>query len=114
MDKNYTAHKGDSARLICGYDLKSNPSAIISWTNPNGEPVMSDERFTMNNGLEEVSLEIANVGKDDNGTWNCTVDMPRNNPLYCDSDHERVLTELQLQLIVFSKLRGGVNNSYVQ
>ena len=105
VDKNYTALEGDSVRLICGYDLKSNPSAIVSWTNPDGEPVMNGERFTMSNGLEEVSLKIANIGKDDNGTWNCTVELPRNNHVYCGSDHERVL---QSQLIVVSKLRGGV------
>ena len=94
--------------LICGHDLKSNPSAIISWTNPNRKPVTSDEKFTMNNGPEEVSLEITNIGKGDNGTWSCTVEVPRNNHLYCDFDRERVLIELQLQLIVVSKLRGGV------
>ena len=109
-DKNYTAHNGDSVRLICGSDLKSNPSAIISWINPNGELVTISERFTMNNGQEEVSLKIANVDKDDNGTWTCTVDVPRNDPLYCDSDHERVLIEHQLQLIVVSKLGDGIIN----
>ena len=107
-DKTYTAREGDSMRLICGYDLKSNPSAIVSWINPDGEPITISERFTMNNGPEEVSLKIANVDKDDNGTWTCTVEVPRNNPLYCDSDHERVPIELQLQLIIVSKLRGGV------
>ena len=63
---------------------------------------MSSERFTMNNGPEEVSLEIANVGKDDNGTWTCTVEVPRNNR---DFEEERV-KELKLQLIVISKLIG--------
>ena len=93
--------------LTCGRDLKSNPLGIIRWTNPKGEPVTSSERFIMNDGPEEVSLEIANVGKDDNGTWTCTVKVPRNNPLHCNFEQERI-KELQLQLIVVSKLRGGI------
>ena len=101
--------------LVCGRDLKSNPSAIIRWTSPNREHVTSSERFIMNSGPEEISLEIANVGKDDNGTWTCTVEVPRNNPLYCysNSEQERV-KELQLQLIVVSKLRDGISHTYMQ
>ena len=106
-DKTYSALNGDSVSLICGHDLKSNPSAIIRWTNPKGEPITSSERYTMNNGPEEVSLEIANVGKDDNGTWTCTVEVPRNNPLYCNSEQERV-KDFQLQLIVVSKSGVGL------
>lgn len=103
-DKTYSALKGESVNLICGRDLKSNPSAIIRWTNPKGEPVTSSER---NNGPEEVSLEIADVGRDDNGAWTCTVEVPRNNSLYCNFEQERV-KELQLQLIVVSKLRDRI------
>ena len=106
-DKTYSALKGNSVNLTCGRDLKSNPSGIIRWTNPKGEPITSNERFSMNDGPEEVSLEIANVGKDDNGTWTCTVEVPRNNPLHCNFEQERI-KELQLQLIVVSKLRGGI------
>ena len=94
--------------LTCGRDLEFNPSVIIRWTNPNGEPVTNSERYTMNNGPDEVSLEIANVDKDDNGTWTWTVEVPRNNPLYCNSEQERV-KQLQLQLIVVSKSRGGIS-----
>ena len=66
---------------------------------------MRNERFSMNNGPEEISLKIANVGENDNGTWTCTVEVPRSNLLYCDSDSEQErVKELQLQLIVVSKL----------
>ena len=105
-DKTYSALKGNSVNLTCGRDLKSNPSGIIRWTNSKGEPVTSNERFSMNDGPEEVLLEIANVGENDNGTWTCTVEVPRNNSLYCDSDSEQQrVKEFQLQLIVVSKLR---------
>ena len=108
-NKTYSAGEEDSMKLTCGRNLKSNPSAIIRWTHPKGEPVTSSERFTMNNGPEEVSLEIANVGKDDNGTWTCTVEVPRNNSLYCNSDSEQErVKELELQLIVVSKLKGRI------
>ena len=67
---------------------------------------MRNERFSMNDGPEEISLKIANVGENDNGTWACTVEVPRNNSLYCNSDSEQErVKELQLQLIVVSKLR---------
>lgn len=98
-------------KLICGYDLDSNPIAIISWANSKGETVMSSEKFAMNNGSEEVSLKIANVNKDDNGTWTCTVKVPRNKALHCSSEEERsYLEHCHLQLIVVSKLRAGIIN----
>ena len=102
----YSALKGESVNLICGRNLKSNPSPIIRWTNPKGEPVTSSGRFSMINGPAEVSVEIADVGRDDNGTWTCNVEVPRNNLLHCNSDSEQErFKELQLQLIVVSKLR---------
>ena len=106
-DEVYSAREGDSVTLICGSDLKSNPSATISWTKPKGETVSSSERFTMNNGSEVVSLSITNVGKDDNGTWTCNVEVLRNEILYCSSEQENQqrIEHNQLQLIVVSKLR---------
>ena len=93
--------------LICGTDLKSNPSATISWTNPNRSLVVNSDNFTRNDGPEEVALDITNVGKDDNGTWTCTVEVPRNKPHHCSSEKESEprIKQLKMQLIVVSKLK---------
>ena len=96
-------------KLICGSNLDSNPVANISWTNAKGEPITNSEKYTINNGPEEVSLEIAGVNKDDNGTWTCTVHVvvPVNVSLYCYSEQERIKA-IPLQLIVVSKLKGDI------
>ena len=97
-------------KLICGSNLVSNPVANISWTNAKGEPITNSEKYTINNGPEEVSLDIAGVYKDDNGTWTCTVAVPVNVSLYCYSELERIQA-IPLQLIVHSKLRGGITGT---
>ena len=96
--------------LICGTDLESNPSAIISWTNPKGTLVMSSDTFTINNGPENVTLEIADIGEGENGTWTCAVEVPKNEPLHCSSEKESEprVKYFKMQLIVVSKLRGEI------
>lgn len=61
--------------LICGYNLKSNPSINVTWTNPQGEQVLNSERCTMDDGPEVVQLNISNVTKNDNGMWRCSMQM---------------------------------------
>jgi hypothetical protein len=87
--------------LICGYELKSNPPATISWTSPSQEIVVNNDSFRMNNGTEEISLMIANVSADDNGTWTCTVEVPRNQPSNCS--FERAIVKRHMNLTVVSK-----------
>lgn len=87
--------------LICGYELESNPPATISWTspNPNLEVVVNSESFRMNNGTEEISLTIANVSADDNGTWTCTVEVPRNQPSNCSFEQATVKRHMNLTVV---------------
>ncbi len=57
--------------IICGYNLKSHPSATISWTDPRGKEVTNSERYTLDDGPNVIQLNISNVTESDNGMWKC-------------------------------------------
>lgn len=67
------ATAGHPVSLICGYNLKSNPSTNVTWSNPKGEKVPNSERYMMADGPEVVQLNIRNVTESDSGTWKCSM-----------------------------------------
>lgn len=71
--KEHYVLSGDPVSLVCGYNLHSNPSATITWTNPQGKSVTSGDTYTLDNGPEVVQLNITNTSRSDCGKWACTV-----------------------------------------
>ena len=66
---------GDPASLICGYQLKSNPPATVSWTDPQGKRVKSGDRYYQDDGPATVQLNISKTTPGDSGTWQCRVEV---------------------------------------
>ena len=71
----YFIPEGESVSLICGYNLKSNPKASITWTDPRGNPVTINDAYSQDDGPEVVQLNITSVKKSDNGTWRCSMEV---------------------------------------
>jgi hypothetical protein len=67
--------EGDSVSLVCGYQLRSNPQANITWKHPDGSTVESSDRIIRDNGTELVQLNLTNTSARDGGNWNCIVEV---------------------------------------
>ena len=73
MAKHYVL-LGDPVCLICGYNLDSNPPAVITWTGPYGKVVTKNmDSYIMDNGPQVVQLNITNADESDGGRWTCNV-----------------------------------------
>ena len=64
---------GDSASLVCGTGLDSNPQAIVTWTAPDGTIVVDNARYDLDNGPEVIQLNITRAVLSDAGVWRCDV-----------------------------------------
>jgi hypothetical protein len=64
---------GDSACLVCGTGLDSNPQATITWTAPDGTIIADNARYDLDNGPEVIQLNITNTVLSDAGVWMCDV-----------------------------------------
>ena len=78
--------------LICGYNLKSNPSTNVTWSNPRGESVHNSGRYMIDDGPEVVQLNIRSVTKSDGGTWRCSLQM-------LDIDQEENIFDITLSTL---------------
>ena len=63
----------DSASLVCGTGLDSNPQATITWTAPDGTTVVDNARYNLDNGPGVVQLNITHTALSDAGIWTCDV-----------------------------------------
>ena len=72
---NLTSIEGDPVSLVCGYQLRSNPPAIITWLYPNGSTVENSDRIIMDSGSELVQLNVTNTSSSDSGTWTCRIEV---------------------------------------
>lgn len=82
--------------LVCGYNLDSNPPAIITWTDPQGNLVDSNGIYTKENGPKVVQLNISSASKEDGGTWKCNVTVN-----YANASINTMVSEIHLT--VFGK-----------
>ena len=64
---------GDSASLVCGTGLDSNPQATITWTAPDGTIIVDNARYDLDNGPEIIQLNITRTVLSDAGVWRCDV-----------------------------------------
>ena len=64
---------GDSASLVCGTGLDSNPQATITWTAPDGTIIADNARYDLDNGPEIIQLNITRTVLSDAGVWRCDV-----------------------------------------
>ena len=64
---------GDSASLVCGTGLDSNPQATITWTAPDGTTIMDSDRFNIENGPDIVRLIFTRTNLSDAGIWTCEI-----------------------------------------
>lgn len=71
--KQHFVLSGDSVSLVCGYNLDSNPPAIITWTDPKGDRVVNNGRYILDDGPKVVQLNISTTSKSDSGIWVCSV-----------------------------------------
>ena len=62
----------DRLSLVCGTGLDSNPPATITWTAPDGNTVIGNGRFNLDNG-PDVRLNFMQVVMSDIGVWQCDV-----------------------------------------
>lgn len=67
--------EGDSVSLVCGYQLRSNPPAIITWLYPNGSTVENSDRIIIDSGSELVKLNVTSASASDNGSWTCRIEV---------------------------------------
>ena len=63
---------GETSLLICGTGLDSNPPANITWTAPDGNTIVNNERYDLENG-PNVRLSITNMTLSEAGVWRCDV-----------------------------------------
>ena len=66
----------ETKTIICARGLESNPPAIITWTNPEGDIVKNGTRYSYQyliKGPADVTLTIFSVNEKDNGTWGCNI-----------------------------------------
>lgn len=71
--REYYALLGDSVTLICGYNLDSNPKAVITWIDPLQKPVANNSNYQQHDGPELVQLSISRVSKSHSGAWKCNI-----------------------------------------
>ena len=64
---------GDSASLVCGTGLDSNPQATIIWVDPDGTIIMDSTRFNLENGPDIVRLNLSRTLLSDTGMWRCDI-----------------------------------------
>ena len=64
---------GDSASLVCGTGLDSNPQATITWTAPDETTIVENARYDIDNGPEVIQLNITHTVLSDAGVWRCDV-----------------------------------------
>ena len=64
---------GDSASLVCGTGLDSNPQATITWTAPDGTTIVKNDRFNLENGPNTVRLNLNRTLPSDAGIWRCNI-----------------------------------------
>lgn len=67
----------DSVSLICGFKLKSNPAAQITWSDPKRNLVRNNNssRIIQDNGEDVIRLNITNTKSTDNGKWHCSISL---------------------------------------
>ena len=66
---------GSPVSLVCGYNLVSNPSATVTWRDPQNKQVTKNDRYLVDDGRRVVQLNITKASKSDSGTWTCTVNV---------------------------------------
>ena len=71
--QQYYVLLGDSASLVCGTGLDSNPQATITWTAPDGTITMDSTRFNLENGPDIVRLNLSRTLLSDTGMWRCDI-----------------------------------------
>ena len=62
-----------SLSLVCGTGVDSNPSAVVTWTAPDGTTVMDNARYNLDNGPEIARLNFTHTILRDAGMWRCDV-----------------------------------------
>ena len=60
---------GSTVTLIAFTNISGNPLPTVSWTGPDGQPRVMNDKFTLTDG----QITITNVNGSDNGTYTCTV-----------------------------------------
>ena len=80
---------GDPLSLVCGTNLMSNPSAAITWRDPNG--VVDNTRYDLVNDGTGIRLNFTNTISSDTGTWTCSVLVEGNNVTVGNKTQPRLL-----------------------
>ena len=81
--------------LICGHDLESNPTATITWIDPNGNQILATdkEKYVQDDGPGVVQLRIIQANRKERGNWTCNMNIPDSNICIDDcSDGEKWLS----------------------
>lgn len=98
--------EGDSASLVCGYQLHSNPPANITWLYPNGSTVENSDRIIRDNGPDLVQLNITDTSVSDGGNWTCRIEVQHT----CVWEREQlcgvrnISQEYKIELVVIGEL----------
>ena len=57
--------------LVCGRGLDSNPEASITWIAPDGNTIVDNARYVLENGTDVVRLNFTRTILTDTGIWTC-------------------------------------------
>ena len=104
--REYYVLLGDSVTLICGYNLDSNPKAVITWIDPLQKPVANNSNYQQHNGPELVQLNIPRVGKSHSGTWKCNISVTSGAKLIGNQSYSIQLNVVgKHDIVVLSKIK---------
>ena len=95
----------ETKTIICARDLVSNPPATIIWTNPRGEIVINNSRYSYQSlisGPADVTLTIIGVNEKDEGVWNCNISVK-------DGENEIGRKDIKIKLYI-----GGVGYTVIR
>ena len=71
--REHTTIENCPVSLVCGYNLDSNPPAVVTWRDPWGRLVTSNNLYTVDHGPDVLKLDIASANREHEGVWTCNV-----------------------------------------
>ena len=94
-EESNKVNETNSVTLICGHNLQSNPTATITWIDPNGNEISTTDtkNYIQDDGPDVVQLHIKKTNRKERGNWTCNMKIPDSNIcIYDCSDGEKQLS----------------------
>lgn len=95
---------GDPVSLICGYNLESNPTSVVTWRDAQGNVVKNSTGYCQGDGPDVVELHIYKVSKNNEGLWSCGIEVQESDVYGRNGTVSIGYLSHKIQLIVVGKL----------